>query len=166
MEKSDKLKVIKNICLALFLGSAFFACVGDVGSILLTEHANRLLSRDGIKIWNRVERMENGQPVDISGDCEDNQGLAFYNLEQAEDTVYRLTQLFDCGESDTLVLFKANYDVLGNVDDEFTDKILFFNEDTSHLLTMQVLDLTSRYLRVKYDEGENEVEEIFTFDLE
>ncbi len=150
--------------MALFLGSAFFACVGDVGSILLTDHANRLLSSDSIKFWTRISRLENGSEIDLSA-CSEHQGFAFGTLANAADTVYRLVQLYDCEDADTLVLYKAVYDVQGNIDDEFTNELLFTHDEDS-VQSIQVLDLTSRYLRVTYEEEGTSVEEVFTFDFE
>ena len=148
--------------LALFIGSAFFACVGDVGETLLTGQANRLLNSDFFKVWTRIERWENGSQIDI-GSCDDNQEWLFGNLEGNIDSLLVSNRAFDCGDLDSVLVLMANYEVSGNVDDEFINEIIVYKEDTS---IYEILDLTSRYLRIRYEEEETEIEEVFTFDFE
>lgn len=155
---------MKNIILALLIGCAFFACVGDVGNTLHVDHANRLLTADTVKIWCRSTRMADGVEQDISA-FEESNAMIFYNLAEPSEDSLLIAQSNDCTSNELVgVDSELNYDLLEDIDGNFLDQILLIRGDTVYD-SIQVLDLTSRYLRIRYDEGGAEVEESYLIEL-
>lgn len=172
MEKLDKLTVIKNTLLALLLGSAFFACVSDIGTTLKTDQAQRLLTGDTVKFWVRVSRTEDGSDVDVSS-CEESAAIVMTYNSNVADTLFYYKEFPKEGFSDNSggsdPYFKAVYELSGDVDDNFTDMINLSDIDPEDfsISNIEVIDMTTDYLRIRYsqssdeEESSSEIEEIF-----
>lgn len=149
--------------MALLIGCAFFACVDDISGTLYTENAYRLLSRDSVKAWVRVSKTLNGVEEDITA-CADHKVLVFSNYSEVADTLYVVSQGFDCEGAAALISDKLVYTADGNLNNEFTYKITTFTEVSEGDSTIDVHDITSQYLRLGYTDEESEIIEIYNFD--
>ncbi|WP_162556011.1 hypothetical protein [Reichenbachiella versicolor] len=157
--------MIKNSILALLIGSAFFACVGDIGTNLKSEQAQRLLSGDTVKHWVRVERFESGDEVDVST-CEQSVSFTFTNFAEEADTLYYFYQ-FPTEQCDEGVIkrirSKAVYELESDIDNNFKGKVKLseFIPEENTISELTIIDLTTRYMKLEYREGDTDIVEIF-----
>ncbi|MFY0628396.1 MAG: hypothetical protein JXR07_19020 [Reichenbachiella sp.] len=151
--------------MALLIGSAFFACVNDIGGILLTDHANRLISSDSTKFWKRVTQTIDGTETDLN-DCANHQVLLFANYATVADTVLRIDQAYDCDGANLGLVSKNVYEVNGNIDDHFEYSLSTYPHIDSTITSVIVHDITSQYLRIGFEEEGKEVIETYNFDEE
>lgn len=152
---------MKNFILALLIGSAFFACVGDVGSVLTGDQANRLLSADTFKIWYRTARSTDGVSQSLNS-CANSESRLFANLVGGLDTLL----VFRCPRgADSVLVDSLNYEIGTDLDGDFNFQIDLIKGDSIYQ-TYDVLDLTSQYLRIRFQEDEVEIEETYQLEFD
>lgn len=136
----------------------------DVSKTFNISQVERLLAGDTFKSWERTTRIENGINVDF-GACEDGNVLIF---DQASSTniLYRIEEGANCSSqlstADTTI--NGSWEVQGNIDDIFTDTLIFTNSQRT--LNPRVLrGLTSKSLDLFFidDASGNEVVERYSF---
>ncbi|UXP32218.1 hypothetical protein N6H18_17910 [Reichenbachiella agarivorans] len=153
---------MKNIWIALLLGSAFYSCLGDVEDNYSTTQANRLLSADSLKLWELNSRYENGRKVELEN-CFDANILAFLRTTEV-DSVIMFSQTDGCASDvPVVVVYKARYEVVGDLQENFGNEIEFNTEALQDINRMSVLYLTSKYLKVSYELDGVNIEEDYSF---
>ena len=156
--------MIKNSIIALLFGSVLFACVGDIGTTLKIDEVNRLLSGDSAKFWLRTDRLENGESITVDNSCENSNLLLFVMYESVADTAFLFSNYSPelCSETTSpLLITKAVYEVSGAINEDFEDLIEITEASPEPLGNLEVLDLTSDFLRIRYSEDEKEIVETY-----
>ena len=132
----------------------------DITQFLDSEHANRLLSSDSIKVWILVARIEDG--VDVFNSCLEDNTMTF-DSSGSLDTLLVLGRVPDCSSSTTLdTLYQATYEIVANTNNKFENALELTKTEDMSLDTMSVDGLTSLRLIVTYPEELKTIQEYYT----
>ncbi|PIB35926.1 hypothetical protein BFP72_11240 [Reichenbachiella sp. 5M10] len=158
---SESRRIYRTLVVILLGGLA--ACAQDIETKYSVGQVNHLLTAENSKEWERVYRSENGSTIDLV-DCIDSNSLVFVEATKA-DSVVMWSQSFDCENSEqpTLV-YQAYYELEEDAKGQFEGVIDLTNERLQDINQMEVLYLTSEYLRIEYSESGVKVVEEYSYE--